>query len=115
MLAQTAVIQEGLRISAIVTTRLPRIAPDEVLKYGKHEIPTNVSFRIHRVFQHNNSSFQTPVSMTSHFIHLDPTVWPEPMKFIPERWIDGAVGVPKGQKKYLVPFSKGSRGCLGIK
>ncbi|KAF2220603.1 putative cytochrome P450 [Elsinoe ampelina] len=94
----TAVIQEGLRISAIVTTRLPRISPDEALIYGDHIIPAG-----------------TPVSMTSHFIHLDPTIWPDPFQFEPERWTpDATPGVTKGQKQFLVPFSKGTRGCLGI-
>ncbi|PNS20320.1 Isotrichodermin C-15 hydroxylase [Sphaceloma murrayae] len=65
----TAVITEGLRISAIVTTRLPRIAPNQVLQYGSYSIPAG-----------------TPVSMTSHFIHLDPKIWPEPLRFLPERW-----------------------------
>ncbi|KEQ96327.1 hypothetical protein AUEXF2481DRAFT_3847 [Aureobasidium subglaciale EXF-2481] len=93
----TAVIQEGLRISAIVTTRLPRVAPHEVLKYQSFEIPPG-----------------TPVSMTSHFIHLDPVLWPEPLKFLPGRWMDDGTDTPRGNREYLVPFSKGSRGCVGI-
>lgn len=40
---QSAVITEGLRISAIVTVRLPRIAPDESLKFGDWVIPAGVS------------------------------------------------------------------------
>ncbi|KAF4550592.1 Cytochrome P450-like protein 84 [Elsinoe fawcettii] len=94
----TAIIQEGLRISAIVTTRLPRISPDEALVFGDHVIPPG-----------------TPVSMTSHFIHLDPSIWVDPLKFEPERWTTkDTPGVEKGPKQFLVPFSKGTRGCLGI-
>lgn len=105
----TAIIHEGLRISAIVTVRLPRIAPDEVLTYGGYEIPAG-----------------TPVSQTSHAIHLNPEYWPEPMRFEPERWTTAetdaarrAAGfetteLPKGNKRYLVPFAKGSRMCVGV-
>lgn len=39
---QTAVLKEGLRLSSIVTTRLPRIAPDEVLQFHGWEIPRGV-------------------------------------------------------------------------
>lgn len=35
-------MKEGLRISAVVTSRLPRIAPDEALHYGKWTIPPGV-------------------------------------------------------------------------
>jgi cytochrome P450 len=44
------------------------------------------------------------------FIHLDPEIFPEPMKFAPERWID-----KPNLSQYLVPFTKGSRACLGLK
>lgn len=50
--------------------------------------------------------------MTSHFIHLDPELFPQPLKFLPERWLEG--GVNEHSRKYVVPFSKGSRACIGI-
>jgi len=105
----TAIIQEGLRISAIVTVRLPRIAPDEDLQYGGFTIPRG-----------------TPISQTSHFIHLNEEYWPRPMEFQPERWTSAEVDaerraagfevtdLPKGNKKWLVPFAKGSRICVGV-
>jgi cytochrome P450 len=43
LMMQSAVISEGLRISIGVTTRLPRIATDEVLKYKEWVIPFGVS------------------------------------------------------------------------
>ncbi|KAJ5199135.1 Cytochrome P450 [Penicillium cf. griseofulvum] len=91
----TAVLKEGLRLSAIVTTRLPRIAPDEALRYGKWTIPPG-----------------TPVGMTTHSILRDPEVYTEPMKFIPERWL----GPPEEVRvldRYLVPFAKGNSSCMG--
>ena len=47
--------------------------------------------------------------MTSLLVHLDPTVFPEPYEFRPERWINAS-----NLDRYLVAFSKGSMQCLGI-
>lgn len=47
--------------------------------------------------------------MTSVLVHLNPTIFPEPKLFRPERWLDNP-----SLSRYLVSFSKGSRGCLGI-
>ena len=47
-------------------------------------------------------------------IHYNPTIFPNPRGFDPERWI---LAAEKGENlsKYLVSFTKGSRQCLGIK
>ncbi|GFF80783.1 cytochrome P450 [Aspergillus lentulus] len=90
----SAIVKEGLRISAVVTTRLPRIAPDEALIYGKWRIPAG-----------------TPVSMSTHFILRDEEIFPNPLEFEPQRWM--TVGSSQSLERYLVPFSKGSQSCLG--
>ena len=46
------------------------------------------------------------------FVHRNPDIFPDPLTFRPERWLE------KGSSElanYLVPFSKGPRVCLGIK
>lgn len=45
-------------------------------------------------------------------LHMDPEVYPEPYKFIPDRWIGD---VDPRVNRNLVPFVKGSRMCLGLK
>ncbi|KAE8421134.1 cytochrome P450 [Aspergillus pseudocaelatus] len=91
----TAVIKEGLRVSAVVTSRLPRIVPNETLEFRSWKIPPG-----------------TPVSMSSHFILRDPAIFPDPLVFQPERWLkQSTIGL--SLDRYLVPFSKGSQGCLG--
>ncbi|KAL5356850.1 cytochrome P450 [Aspergillus floccosus] len=90
-----AVLKEGLRISSIVTTRLPRIAPYETLQPRGWHIPPG-----------------TPVSMSTYFILRDPQIFPEPSRFLPERWLLDPDDLRK-LEKYLVPFSKGTLGCLG--
>jgi cytochrome P450 len=47
--------------------------------------------------------------MSSSLIHTNAHVFPSPLEFRPERWLDN-----KGLEKYLVSFSKGSRQCVGI-
>ena len=92
----TSVIMESLRLGNGVSTRLARTAPDRSLFFQDWEIPKG-----------------TPVGMTSTLIHQDPNIFSQPLEFIPERWLD-----PQERKRlerYLVPFSKGTRNCAGIK
>lgn len=91
-----AIINEGLRLSYGIVSRLARIAPDRVIEYGEWKIPPG-----------------TPVSMSSGLIHHDPNAFPQSNAFDPERWMDPAKR--RRLEKYLVQFSKGTRNCLGIK
>lgn len=60
--------------------------------------------------------------MHAPLIHHSPKVYPEPWSFIPERWFSSPspshlpsrlAGIPRANPNYLVPFSKGTRRCLG--
>ncbi|KAL8975296.1 MAG: hypothetical protein Q9197_000464 [Variospora fuerteventurae] len=55
---------------------------------------------------------KVPVGMCSYFMHTDPAVFPEPRKFIPERWLGDYD--PKMNRNF-VAFGRGSRSCLGMK
>ena len=93
-----AVIQEAVRLSYGVASRLQRVSPDKTMTFrdrtcGKDWIiPPN-----------------TPVGMTSVVIHQDESIFRDAHSFVPERWVDD----PR-LDRYLVSFSKGSRQCLGI-
>ncbi|KAK8137602.1 hypothetical protein PG984_003095 [Apiospora sp. TS-2023a] len=89
-----ALIKEGLRLSFGVMRRLPRTAPDVALQYKQWTIPKG-----------------TPVGMAAYSLHTDPDVYPEPLRFVPERWL-GEYD-PKMDRNW-VPFTRGSRNCLGI-
>lgn len=52
--------------------------------------------------------------MSTYFILRDPNLFPEPLKFQPERWLLNPDDLRK-QEKYLVPASKGTLGCVGQK
>jgi cytochrome P450 len=91
------VVLESLRLSYGVTNRLARIA-HEPMKYT------------------NKSSGQTwiippgtPCSSISLLLHSDPSIFPQPNEFRPERWIEN----PR-LDKYLFAFSKGTRQCVGM-
>jgi len=57
---------------------------------------------------------QTPISLSTYLMHMDPQIFPNPSTFRPERWLEAKrTGFPL--HKYLVSFSKGSRQCLGMK
>lgn len=88
-----ATILEAHRVQAVITTRLIRIAPNETLRFREWSIPAG-----------------TPVSMSTHYMHLDPNYFPEPYKFDPDRWF----GAAQGMEKYVIPFSKGTRACIGL-
>ncbi|KAK2738258.1 hypothetical protein FQN57_007121 [Myotisia sp. PD_48] len=85
-------VHEAIRLAHGVTTRSPRLAPDQELKYGDWVIPRN-----------------TPVSMTAIDVLMNPELYPNPEQFIPERWINNP-----GLERYFVPFGKGSRQCIGF-
>lgn len=47
-------------------------------------------------------------------IHDNPTIFPSPRTFIPDRWLD-LDGKPNTRlQKYIIPFSRGSRQCVGM-
>lgn len=87
----SAVIQEGLRLSYGITTRLPRIASDPV-QYQSWVIPPG-----------------TPISSTPYFVLVDPTIFENPETFRPERWLED-----EKLQRYQVAFNKGSRACIGM-
>ncbi|RDW92913.1 cytochrome P450 [Aspergillus mulundensis] len=93
----TAVITEALRLSHGVTFRQARIAPDEALVFRDWVIPAG-----------------TPVAISTYLTHMDPSIFPSPQSFDPERWIRAKEqGFPL--HKYLLAFSRGSRQCLGMR
>lgn len=91
----TSVLMEGMRLSPAVATRLQRIAPDRELVYGEWRIPAG-----------------TPVGMTTLLMHTDETLYPDPMRFNPDRWMD--LDARKTLDKTYAPFSKGTRICIGM-
>jgi cytochrome P450 len=90
----TGIILESLRLGNSVPTRLSRIAPDEDLRYGDCVIPRGTTF-----------------GQSNWFMHTSPKCFPSPQSFVPERWSGPDA---ERQRRYLVPFGRGTRMCLGL-
>lgn len=93
----SAVIQEGLRLHPGSTMRMQRISPDEPLIYR------DPSKKLEWVIPAGTSVSMDPLS-----ISMNSKIFPEPQRFLPERWIGNS-----GLEKYLLTFSKGTRMCAG--
>jgi cytochrome P450 len=89
-----AVITETMRLFPTIISTLPRVL----------EAPLAVSERI--VLPEG-----TVVGMQNYVHHQDPELFPEPEKFLPERWLDKDARIEMNAA--FTPFSIGPRNCLG--
>ncbi|KAH6606462.1 cytochrome P450 monooxygenase [Trichoderma cornu-damae] len=87
-----ASVRESLRLRAATTSRLPLVSTKELV-YKDWVIPAG-----------------TPVSMSHPDILLNDDIYPEALKFKPERWFNAT----EQQNKMFVPFGKGTRMCIGV-
>jgi cytochrome P450 len=85
----TATIQETLRLRPVIVLVLRKLT--EPVELGGYELPAGVA-----------------VAPCIHLIHRDPEVYPEPDRFLPERFLDN----PPGTYTWI-PFGGGIRRCLG--
>ncbi|KAH9883455.1 trichodiene oxygenase [Xylariomycetidae sp. FL2044] len=90
----TAVITEGLRLSPGISSRAPRVT-DKDLFYKDWCIPAG-----------------TPIGMTTLLMHMGETLYPDPSRFNPDRWLH-SVAQEMADRKFA-PFSRGTRMCLGM-
>ena len=85
----TATIQETLRLRPVISLVLRKLT--EPVAIGGREIPAGVS-----------------VAPCVYLIHRNPEIYPEPQRFLPERFLDN----PPGTYTWI-PFGGGVRRCLG--
>jgi cytochrome P450 len=85
----TATIQETLRLRPVIVIVLRRLT--EAIELGGYELPAGVN-----------------VVPSIHLVHRDPTIYPEPDAFRPERFLAD----PPGTYTWI-PFGGGVRRCLG--
>ena len=90
----SAIIKESLRLSLGASARLPRVNSEQEISYGSWIIPKG-----------------TVISMSHTDLHYEKNIFPEPKVFKPERWLRGLES--KALLRYLVPFSRGGRKCMG--
>src|ERR1700760_3569453 len=85
----TATIQETLRLRPVIVIVIRRLT--EAIELGGYDLPAG-----------------TNVVPSIHLVHRDPTIYPEPDAFRPERFIE----TPPGTYTWI-PFGGGVRRCLG--
>lgn len=64
------------------------------MRYGQYTIPPG-----------------TVVGMSNSDVLSDPSIFPNPEQFVPERWLDATNR--SNLLRYQVPFLRGSRNCVG--
>jgi cytochrome P450 len=85
----TATIQETLRLRPVIVIVIRRLT--EAIQLGGYDLPAGVN-----------------VVPSIHLVHRDPTIYPEPDAFRPERFLE----TPPGTYTWI-PFGGGVRRCLG--
>jgi cytochrome P450 len=85
----TATIQETLRLRPVISIVVRRLT--EAVEIAGYELPAGAG-----------------VTPCIHLIHRDPGIYPDPDRFLPERFLDN----PPGTYTWI-PFGGGVRRCLG--
>ena len=85
----TATIQETLRLRPVISIVIRRLT--EPVELGGYELPAGAA-----------------VVPAIHLVHRDPRIYPEPDRFLPERFLEE----PPGTYTWI-PFGGGVRRCLG--
>ncbi|XP_009631573.1 cytochrome P450 71AU50-like [Nicotiana tomentosiformis] len=88
------VVKEGLRLHSIVLVMHHEAMEDCVVD----------GFHIQK---------GSRIMINCYAIQRDPNVWPEPEKFLPERFVGSSVDI-RGCHFQLLPFSSGRRSCPGM-
>lgn len=94
-----AVLRESLRLYTPLPTFEPRAAPAETIIDGM-AIPAG-----------------TVVGMSPYCMHREPSVFPDPFKFKPERWLASdrqLLPESADENKWFWAFSSGARMCIGL-
>ncbi|CAM1502655.1 Fc.00g074310.m01.CDS01 [Cosmosporella sp. VM-42] len=85
------VVREGLRLGMANPIRLPRLVPEGGWKYHDYFFPAN-----------------TGVGVASFQLHQDEDVFPDPQRFLPERWLEPT----DRMLTHFFAFGKGNRACI---
>ncbi|KAG0647043.1 Cytochrome P450 monooxygenase BOT1 [Hyphodiscus hymeniophilus] len=86
------IVKETLRLMHGILVGPPRVVPSSGAEVDGHYVPP-----------------KSVVATSSLYLHTNPEVFPEPERFMPERWHKAT---PEMERS-LVPFSKGRRMCPG--
>jgi cytochrome P450 len=91
-----AVIKESLRMHPATGLPLWRVVPSPGAEISGHYFPAGTTIGVNTWVAHNN-----------------PSIFPQPEEFRPERWTEASSEEVKKMDAYWMPFGLGSRTCLG--
>ncbi len=102
----SAIIQEAHRLTFGLTGRNARICPDETIVYT------------HTAKGNKTRTYYIPpgtsLSTSAFLIHTDESVFPEPMKFDPQRWLIDDQAELAHRRRCMLSFMRGPRACVGM-
>lgn len=98
-----AVLQETFRVHAAIPGQEPRVVPDKGLLFKGNEQCPMVKI-----------PGGTTVVMQPWSLHRVSSVFPDPDKFEPQRWIDASGEQLKTMRAHLMHFGAGTRMCIGM-
>ncbi|KAK1754209.1 Trichodiene oxygenase [Echria macrotheca] len=96
----SGIIHEAHRLTFGLTGRNARVSPDDSLTYKSYNLPAGTS-----------------ISVPTLVVHTDESLFPDPWRFDPERWIVGTMGnetMVRRRMKALLAFGRGPRACVGM-
>ncbi|CAG8184447.1 unnamed protein product [Penicillium olsonii] len=93
-----AVVRETLRLHSPAPAQLPRVTPETkngISLHGHNQIPGGVK-----------------ISSTAYSLHRISEVFPNPLEWLPQRWLDAGERI-HDMRRLFWPFGSGGRMCLG--
>jgi cytochrome P450 len=116
-----AAIKEGIRWTAAACAMLPRIVPEEGAILCGHFIPGGVSERRFSSWQapvvRKLILYQTVLGTNPASYLRDPTAFPSPELYRPERWMNDSSRTTQSnavRDEFYIPWSKGPSTCIGV-
>ncbi|PKA57448.1 Isoflavone 2'-hydroxylase [Apostasia shenzhenica] len=89
------ILTETLRLYPVAPLLIPHQSMEDC-RVGGYDIPR-----------------ETMLLVNAYVIHRDPTIWPEPTKFVPERFLEAGKTTTTTTTKMMLPFGMGRRRCPG--
>ena len=91
-----AVIREAMRLLPPIPLFMRQVSADGPARIGEHEIPADATLWI--------------INANA---HRDPERYAQPLRFLPERWLDGGFARNPIGSGWFFPFGSGPRMCVG--
>lgn len=91
-----AILQETMRLYPAAFGPFPRVVPQKGARIGNVDLPAG-----------------TLVSASAYALHRNPSVFPEPEEWRPERWLEANSETRKEMQRWFWAFGSGSRMCIG--